>query len=414
MKLGKYSWGIGDRFARQGEALLKALLLARESGIQITPVWNKSNREHLTIGSVPLTTREAADAAVAELNWSFPYFVDADHINLNTIDRFLKIADFYTIDVADYIGQKGDRIDVDAFIHKNKRLTGEITIPGINKAFNISLDFLNEIGEKYIHAIKQAATIYQYIRKNKTGEFVTEVSMDEVDQPQTPIKLYFILGLLAEYKVPVQTIAPKFTGRFNKGVDYAGNINQFAHEFEDDLLVIDYAIKQFGLPEDMKLSVHSGSDKFSIYPVMGEMLKKHNKGIHIKTAGTTWLEEIIGLSLAGGQALSFVKEIYKKAFYNMEDLCKPYSTVINIQNNQLPSPDEVADWDNQRMAETLRHVPENPNYNPHMRQLIHVAYKLAAEKHDEYIHLLNKHEALIGQQVTENIWSRHIKRLFNL
>ena len=243
---------------------------------------------------------------------------------------------------------------------------------------------------------------------------MTEVSMDEVDQPQTPIELYFILGLLAEYKVPVQTIAPKFTGRFNKGVDYAGNIDQFEHEFEDDLLVIDYAIKQFGLPEDLKLSVHSGSDKFSIYPVMGESLKKHNKGIHIKTAGTTWLEEIIGLSLAGGQALSFVKEIYKKAFYNMEDLCKPYSTVIDIQDNQLPSPDEVADWDNQRMAETLRHVPENPNYNPNMRQLIHVAYKLAAEIHDEYIHLLNKHEALIGRQVTENIWSRHIKRLFNL
>jgi tagaturonate epimerase len=414
MKLSKYSWGIGDRFTHQGEALLKAIKKAEEKNILISPVWNKSNREHLTIGSMPKGTREAADAAVKTLDWPHPYFVDADHINLNTVDRFIDIADFFTIDVADYIGQKTDRIDIDAFIYKNKHLLGAMKIPGIDETFTITEGFLNQIGEKYLYAVKQAAVIYQHIRKHKSGDFITEVSMDEVDQPQTPIELYFILSILAEHKVPAQTIAPKFSGRFNKGVDYEGDMNQFAKEFEDDLMVIDYAIKQFGLPEELKLSVHSGSDKFSIYPVMGRLIKKHDKGIHVKTAGTTWLEEAIGLSLAGGQALELVKDIYKKAYTKKEELCKPYATVIDIHDERLPSPDEVGKWDSTRMAEALRHVPGNPNYNPDMRQLVHVAYKLAAEKQNVYTDLLKEHKELIGQQVTENIWDRHIKRLFEI
>ena len=127
--------------------------------------------------------------------------------------------------------------------------------------------------------------------------------MDEVESPQTPVDLFFILKMLADKGVPAQTIAPKFTGRFNKGVDYTGDVAQFAKEFEEDVLVIDFAIKEFGLPEELKLSVHSGSDKFSIYPVMADVIKKYNKGIHVKTAGTTWLEEVIGLALAGGKAL---------------------------------------------------------------------------------------------------------------
>jgi tagaturonate epimerase len=414
MELSKYSWGIGDRFTHQGEALLKAIKKAEEKNILISPVWNKSNREHLTIGSMPKGTREAADASVKALDWPHPYFVDADHINLNTVDRFIDIADFFTIDVADHIGQKTDRIEIDAFIYKNKHLFGEMRIPGIEETFTITEEFLNKIGEKYLYAVKQAAVIYQHIRKHKNGDFITEVSMDEVDQPQTPIELYFILNILAEHKVPAQTIAPKFSGRFNKGVDYEGDVNQFAKEFEDDLMVIDHAIKQFGLSEDLKLSVHSGSDKFSIYPVMGRLIKKHDKGIHVKTAGTTWLEEAIGLSLAGGQALELVKEIYKKAFTKKEELCKPYATVIDIHDERLPSPDEVGKWDSTRMAEALRHVPGNPNYNPDMRQLVHVAYKLAAEKQSVYTDLLKEHKELIGQQVTENIWDRHIRRLFEI
>ena len=102
----------------------------------------------------------------------------------------------------------------------------------------------------------------------------------------------------------MQTIAPKFTGRFNKGVDYVGDLAQFEKEFNDDLAVIAFAVKEFGLPADLKLSVHSGSDKFSIYPAIRRAIRRTGAGLHIKTAGTTWLEELIGLASAGGEGLA--------------------------------------------------------------------------------------------------------------
>ncbi len=102
---------------------------------------------------------------------------------------------------------------------------------------------------KFLFAINEAAAIYRHIASVKgEGNFVTEVSMDEVDQPQQPLDLLFILKGLADLKVPVQTIAPKFTGRFNKGVDYEGDPVRFGKEFEEDILVIKYAVRHFGLP----------------------------------------------------------------------------------------------------------------------------------------------------------------------
>ena len=125
---------------------------------------------------------------------------------------------------------------------------------------------MERIAGKYLLAVQEAGKIYRHIAQMKgEGKFITEVSMDETDSPQTPPELLVILAALADEGIPIQTIAPKFTGRFNKGVDYVGNVGQFEKEFNDDLAVIAFAVKQYGLPGTLKLSVHSGSDKFSIY-----------------------------------------------------------------------------------------------------------------------------------------------------
>ena len=238
--------------------------------------------------------------------------------------------------------------------------------------------------------------------------------MDEVEMPQTPAELFFILKMIAEQGIPVQTIAPKFTGRFNKGVNYTGDKEQFSREFEEDILIIDFAIKEFGLPGNLKLSIHSGSDKFSIYPEIGRIIKKYDKGIHVKTAGTTWLEEVIGLALAGGEALSLVKQIYLSALERQAELCAPYADVIDIEQDKLPSASEVEHWGGEKFANTLRHIPGNPDYNPNFRQLIHVGYKIAAERGVQYTDLLEKHHRIIGECVEENLYERHLKRLFEL
>lgn len=379
LTIGKYSFGVGDRFAHEGINQLKALIEAEEKfGIHFVPVWNKSNREHQIVGTEPAETRAEADAAVKALNYKGQYFVDADHINLNNVDRFIESSDFFTIDVADYIGHSGT------------------------------------MEERFLPAIKEAGKIYRHIAAKKgEGNFITEVSMDEVDEAQTPEELRYILKEIAKEGIPVQTIAPKFTGRFNKGVDYRGDLAQFEKEFEQDLLVIDEAVKAYGLPENLKLSIHSGSDKFSIYPIMGRLIQKYDKGIHIKTAGTTWLEENIGLAVADPEALKLAKKIYVGALGRMEELTVPYATVIDVDVKALPSPEEVEKWDADTYARTMRHNQEDPLYNPSFRQLIHVSYKIAAELADEFLPALEKHTDVIGREITENLCERHIKRLFN-
>ncbi len=414
MQLPKYSFGIGDRFGKQGEAQLTALQQLEKEGIEVVPVWNKSNREHVTIGSEPVETRLEADAAVKKLNWSLPYFVDADHINLETVDKYTEHCDFFTIDVAAFIGQKASKEHISKFLSENKNLAGPFKLPGIESKYYITPEEIRNAAEKFLFAIQKAGEIYRRIREVKGDNFVTEISMDEVNEAQTPIELFFILNAIAAEGIPAQTIAPKFTGRFNKGVDYHGDVNLFEKEFEEDLMVIDLAIKKFNLPENLKLSVHSGSDKFTIYPVMGKLIKKHNKGIHVKTAGTTWLEEVIGLALANGKALQMVKEIYKEALDRFDELCSPYATVIDIDKSKLPSAQQIQNWDGETFANSLRHIPGHTQYNPHFRQLMHVGYKLAAERGSKFTEMLTKHKEITGKQVTENIFDRHLKRLFVL
>lgn len=411
---GKYSFGTGDRFSHQGKAQLEALILAAsELGIEVVPVWNKSNREHNIVHSEPADTRAEADAAVRAMNYTGPYFVDADHINLNTVDRFIEHSDFFTLDVADYIGRKASDTDIEGFVEAHRSFCGELLIPGIGTSFTVTESYLMEFAEKFLFAVNEAAAIYRHIATSKgEGNFVTEVSMDEVDQPQKPLDLLFILKALADLKVPVQTIAPKFTGRFNKGVDYEGDPARFAREFEEDILVISYAVKNFGLPQGLKLSVHSGSDKFSIYPIIGNLIRKHDCGLHLKTAGTTWLEEVIGLALSGGRGLEIAKRIYREAYERREELCGPYANVIDIKPELLPSPDTVDTWDSLRYASTLRHIPGDPSYNPSFRQLIHVGYKVASEMGNEYTDALIANEQIISTCVWENIFRRHILRLF--
>jgi len=417
MQIGKYSFGIGDRFAHQGEAQLKALMQASELlDSEIVPVWNKSNREHTFIQSTPADTRKEADAAVKALDYKGQYFVDADHINLTNVDKFMNVSDFFTLDVADYIGKKAAQADIDTFVAANMKYTGKLQIPGIAAPFDVPEELLRSISEKFLYAVQEAGKIYRHIEKAKGADnFVAEVSMDEVNDAQSPVEMFFILSAIAAEKIPAQTIAPKFTGRFNKGVDYVGNVAQFAKEFEEDLLVIDFAVKEFGLPTNLKLSIHSGSDKFSIYPLIGKLIKKYDKGIHVKTAGTTWLEEVIGLAMSNDdEAIDLTKAIYSGALARFDEVCAPYATVIDIKKSDLPSSKEVERWTGEKLANTLRHIPGHPDYNPNIRQLIHVGFKVAAEYGQVYTGALETHKEIVGQQVTENILDRHIKRLFGI
>jgi tagaturonate epimerase len=406
--LSKYSVGTGDRFGKQGVAQIRAFEKLASKGVKASIVWNKSNREHVIIGTKPSDQRRAADEAIAATGFSGGYCVDADHIGLQNVECFLPYCDFFTIDVADFIGKAAAPERTKAFLQAVGGLAGDKTAPVAVTAADIRAS-----ADKYLYALDEAAKVYRRIREAKPdGNYHIEVSMDETDKPQSPAEMAVILAGLGWLEVPVQTIAPKFSGRFNKGVDYVGDVAAFLKEFEEDAAVAQWAVKAFSLPPSLKLSVHSGSDKFSIYPGIHEIVARLGCGLHLKTAGTTWLEELIGLAEAGGMGLDMAKLVYNRAYGRIDELTVPYASVIDISVARLPKPATVSAWASQDYVAALRHDRKNPAFNPDFRQLLHVGYKVAAELGQDYLSALEACEASIGRNVTTNLFDRHLTPLF--
>ncbi len=411
--LGKFSMGIGDRFGREGEAQLRALLAARVRGVEVTPVWNKSNREHTLLSTRPEDVRQEAARATEALGWNAPYHVDADHIGLGNVDKFLGASDFFTIDVADFIGRPASPASVEAFLGALRGYDGELALPGLSSPLSVSEASKRAVAEKYLAAIEQAGLVYRYITEKKgEGSFITEVSFDEASAAQSPTELLFILAGLAQQKIPVVTVAPKFSGEFLKGIEYVGNVAKFAEEFAADLAVLSFAKQVFSLPSSLKLSIHSGSDKFALYPVMHRALAAWNTGVHLKTAGTTWLEEVIGLASVGGEGAAFVKRLYRAALSRYDELCVPYLLVIDIDRTRLPTAEQVDALSSEQLVEMLRHDASCPRYSTDVRQLLHIAFRIAAEWGGEYFPLLETHRQAVATCVEDNLFQRHIQPLF--
>ena len=414
MLLEKYSFGTGDRFGKQGSAQLAAIQKINEDGYQVLPVWNKSFREHGYVNTKPSDVLAEAKQAIKDNDWTGNYYIDADHIGLGNVDSFLAYSNFFTIDVAHRIGQDCSAAEKEDFVNRYSGYIGELEIPGIDEVFVVTNEILELIARNFLYAIQEVKNIYGYLVEKKGADnFIAEVSMDECDIAQTPMELFFILAEIHHHGVAIQTIAPKFTGLFPKGVDYVGDVDGFAKEFEQDVAVIKFAIDKLSMQPSLKLSVHSGSDKFSIYPAMKKAIEKFDAGIHIKTAGTTWLEEVIGLAQSGGKGLEIAKNIYAQAYERYEELAGPYAAVLDLDQRALPKPADVNEWTSEKFASALIHDQSDPDYDRNFRQLIHVGYKIAAEMGNEYLDALDQNKDIIASNVMKNIYERHLKLIFS-
>ena len=412
-RLGSYSFGVGDRFAQEAIAQLRAFQDIARRGATVVPVWNKSNREHLVVGTEPRSVRAAADEAVAALAWQPGHFVDADHVTLATVDRFIEDCDFFTLDVSSQIGAAAESEAIDAFLGRHPELTGRVAIAGLDVPLDLTRAEAARYAAEYLRAVAEAGRIFRHVSERRSGQaFLTEVSLDETAVPQSPKALLVVLAALADEGVPAATIAPRFSGRFNKGVDYAGDAAQFEREFDADVAVVAHAVAAYELPNDLKLSIHSGSDKFSLFPAIRRTLRARRAGVHVKTSGTTWLEELIGLSEAGPGGLALAKDVYRESFARREELCGPYAEVIDIHVERLPSPDDVQSWTGAEFAGALRHDPESAAYSADVRQLLHVGYKVAAEMGERYMWMLRECRTAVERNVTQNLIERHLRPLF--
>lgn len=412
MTIARYSVGTGDRFGREGVAQVAAFEKIRADGVDVDIVWNKSNREHTIIGTSPADQRAAAAAAIDATGWQRQFFVDADHVGLANVDWFIPYCNFFTIDVTNCIGKASTEQSRAAFVERNQHLLGVHEVPGASAPIEVTEAGLTKLADRYLFALEESARIYQHVKTEGGKLDHVEVAMDESPETQSPADLLVILSEIAYMEIPADTVAIKFSGRFNKGVDYVGDVDEFLAEFGSDVAVIQWAIGEFGLKSNLKISVHTGSDKFSLYPGIGRIVRDLDAGLHLKTAGTTWLEELIGLAEGGGEGLQIAKEIYRSAYGSYDELVAPYADVIDIDFDALPSPDEVDGWTSEQFSAALRHDQSNPAYNSNLRQLLHVGFKLAAKMGQRYLDALDVYRDEIERNVTQNLYERHLSPLF--
>ena len=234
----------------------------------------------------------------------------------------------------------------------------------------------------YIKAIEFACSIYEKYIKNNNADY--EISIDETATPTTPLQHFFVANELKRRGVEFKTMAPRFCGEFQKGVDYIGDLEQFEKEFSVHATIA----RHFGY----KISVHSGSDKFSVFPIIG----KHTRGIfHVKTAGTNWLE---AMKLVTIKDAKLYREIHAYAIEVFEQAKKYYH--VTTQLDRIPNLDglddsELPDLFNHNDCRQLIHITyglilsaKNPDDSNRFRDRL---YKLWNEYGDAYAELLEKH-----------------------
>lgn len=289
------SFGFGDRLGLATPGHLSAL---RAAGAGIAPVFaQQSVRENTRTGRTPLQVLMDAKNALDKAGWDAPWGADADH--LKTLDDLSPFLDagytFFTVDPGAYVDSRADQADLPSLRQHYAEFNPQIVKPGTPEELleryrqvlipaccgQVSDQALLRAAVKYGRVIDFTALMYQRIAERKEA-FDFEVSVDETESPTTPLEHFFIAHELTRAGVRFTSLAPRFSGRFEKGVDYIGDLSALERE-----LACHGAIRaQFGT---YKLSLHSGSDKFSVYPLIARHWRAR---FHIKTAGTSYLEAL--------------------------------------------------------------------------------------------------------------------------
>jgi hypothetical protein len=284
------SFGFGDRLGLATPGHITAV-----KGTGLAPIFaQQSVRENARTGRTPQQVMDDAKRAVEAAKWDAPWGADADH--LKTVDDLRPFVaagyTFFTVDPGAHVDNAADADPVSVLQEKAAGQNWD----------ELSVLYLSTNGEagfgkfdsesllralvKYGRAIQHTVGMYRRLSELK-DVFDFEVSVDETDAPTTPLEHYFIANELTRAGVKFTSLAPRFIGRFEKGVDYIGDLAALDAEMAQHAAVTAH----FGT---YKLSLHSGSDKFSVYPLI---VKHWGSRLHVKTAGTSYLEALRALAM---------------------------------------------------------------------------------------------------------------------
>lgn len=323
------SFGFGDRLGLATPGHIEAV---RDT--KFAPIFaQQSVRENARTGRTPQQVMDDARRAVTSAKWEAPWGADADHLKtLEDIPPFVEVGyTFFTVDPGEYVDNAADTDSLEVLKQK---------VTGLNWDELLAL-YLNGNGEqawgqfdteslmratvKYGKAIRHAVTMFKRLSE-MMDSFDFEMSVDETDAPTTPLEHFFIASELTRLGVKFTSLAPRFIGRFEKGVDYIGNLDALDAELAKHAAVTAH----FG---SYKLSLHSGSDKFSVYPLIA---RHWGERIHVKTAGTSYLEAL--LVLAKSEPDLFLK-IYALGRERYETDRRTYH--VSAQLEKLPKTDDL-------------------------------------------------------------------------
>ena len=338
------SFGFGDRLGLATPGHIAAV-----RGSKFSPVFaQQSVRENLRTGRSPQQVLEEARRAVEACGWQSAWGADADHLkSVDDLPPFVEAGyTFFTVDPGAQVDNAADsdslaRLQEKAPNAELDRLTDRYLHPAGQQPWGeFDLENLLRAEVKYGRAIRLAAGMYRHLCQMK-DVFDFELSVDETDAPTTPLEHFFIASELIQLGVRFTSLAPRFIGRFEKGVDYIGDLQALETELARHAAVMAH----FGT---YKLSLHSGSDKFSVYPLIA---RHWGERLHVKTAGTSYLE---ALRLLAEVEPALFERIWKLACqcYPQERASYHVSAQVELVPAGLARPDLLEDF----QAREILHV----------------------------------------------------------
>ncbi len=394
------SAGMGDRLGVATPGHVRAV---RHTLGSVKPVFaQQSMRENARTARSAQQVLEDAVWAVFQEGWREGFGADADH--LKTVEDIATCFplgySFFTIDPGDFVNNQAERVGLVALRDMIGGLSSEMSIAAnglLNKTvsvegtrYNFDETTLLRSMAKYGKAVWHVVGMYRYLECLAGGKpFELEVSVDETEQPTTPCEHVYIASELKRLGVKWVSLAPRYVGRFEKGVDYIGDLAAFDADVQAHAAIAQH----FG---PYKLSLHSGSDKFSIYHSV--MLATRGL-VHLKTAGTSYLEAL--RTIAEVDEVLF-KEIYTFALERYDEDKVSYH--VSAQKERAPGPDSVADW-----TAVLDQFDA--------REILHVTFGSVVRAKDEkgelryfsrLMEILNKHAEVYAGKIEQH-FVRHLE-----
>ena len=393
------SAGLGDRLGIATPGHIRALRAVKG----VFPILaQQSIREMERTARTPEQVMDAATWGVFQEGWRSGFGADADHLKTPADIDHCAVTGFvtYTLDPREYVdvGAETDdpatleakltalpweRLESDPSTLRRAYVGKAIPAPERREAaaahsYKVDEEHLLRAACKYGHALAHLAAMYQHLaRVMASRPFEVEISVDETDVPTTPAEHYFIANELKRLGVEWVSLAPRYVGRFEKGVDYIGDLTRFEADFRTHVAIAN----ELG---PYKLSLHSGSDKFSIYPLVSRIA---GELVHLKTAGTSYLEALRAVARLDP---ALFRDILRFAVAHYEQDRASYYVSAEVAN--VPAPDSVSD---SASSELLDHFDA--------RQVLHVTFGTVLTAQDQHGELLFRARLLAALEANEEV-----------